>query len=292
MKEPLILTEHGDPALLEPLTCRCAPLDLELGAGTLRKTLELRWLPVLKPDSVVRADADFWPSCDLLRKLVQIDGPFSVADADGAVAAERAGSNPVRVDADEASFRIRHPWDLLRVNEIFLGDFSQNDIRGTVREGATLDGVVILGEGSVILPGVYVEGVAMIGKDCKIGPNCYLRGFNFIGDKCHIGQAVEIKNSVLMTHVAAGHLSYVGDSLVCRNVNFGAGTITSNFRHDGRNHRSMIAGRLVDTGRRKFGAVLGEGVHTGIHTSIYPGRKIWAGASTRPGDVVQYDIVM
>ena len=181
--------------------------------------------------------------------------------------------------------------DLLKINEEYLAGYTENVISGTVRERVTLDGVVILGEGSVLLPGVYIEGVAVIGKNCKIGPNCYLRGYNFISDKCHIGQAVEIKNSILMTHVAAGHLSYIGDSIVCQNANFGAGTITSNFRHDGKNHRSMVQGCLIDTGRRKVGSIIGENVHTGIHTAIYPGRKIWADVQTRPGDVVQLDLM-
>jgi len=53
----------------------------------------------------------------------------------------------------------------------------------------------------------------------------------------------------------------------------------------------MVGGKLWTTGRRKFGAVIGDRVHTGIHTSIYPGRKIWPGLTTRPGDIVQRDIL-
>jgi bifunctional UDP-N-acetylglucosamine pyrophosphorylase/glucosamine-1-phosphate N-acetyltransferase len=74
-------------------------------------------------------------------------------------------------------------------------------------------------------------------------------------------------------------------------VNLGAGTITSNLRHDGKNHFSLAGTTLVDTGRRKFGCTVGEGVHTGIHTSIYPGRKLWPHTSTRPGEVVQKDLL-
>ena len=81
------------------------------------------------------------------------------------------------------------------------------------------------------------------------------------------------------------HLSYVGDSVLGEKVNLGCGTITANFRHDGANHRSMVKGELVDTGRRKLGAILGDGVHTGINTSIYPGRKLCPGTSTLPGEV-------
>lgn len=292
--------EHGDPVLLEPLTCKKPALELELAAGTLESTLLSRWSALQNaagPGCRLRLASDFWPSKALLEKAaaaLAAGQAFTVTDADGVVAecnCAGCGSETAAIPADEASFRIRYPWDLLKINEEYLAGYTENDIKGTVRERVTLDGVVILGEGSVLLPGVYIEGVAVIGKNCKIGPNCYLRGCNFISDKCHIGQAVEIKNSILMTHVAAGHLSYIGDSIVCQNVNFGAGTITSNFRHDGKNHRSMVQGCLIDTGRRKFGSIIGENVHTGIHTSIYPGRKIWADVQTRPGDVVQLDLM-
>ena len=185
---------------------------------------------------------------------------------------------------------IRYPWDILVVNERLVAQLSAPEIAGEVSEGAHIEGIIRLGEGSRILPGVFIEGNAVIGKNCKIGPNCYIRGNTVIGDNCHIGQAVEVKNSVIGFKTAVGHLSYVGDSVLGDRVNFGAGTIIGNLRHDGKNHRSLVDGVLVDTGRRKFGAIVGNDVHTGIHTAIYPGRKLAAGSSTRPGDVVQLDL--
>jgi bifunctional UDP-N-acetylglucosamine pyrophosphorylase/glucosamine-1-phosphate N-acetyltransferase len=189
-----------------------------------------------------------------------------------------------------SSFLIVHPWDLLRANEQFVGALSSPKIEGDIHPHAVIEGVVHLGPGSRILPGVFIEGNVVIGANCKIGPNCYLRGSTSIGDKCHVGNAVEIKNSILLSGTSVGHLSYVGDSVIGEKVNFGAGTITSNFRHDGKNHRTLVDGVLVDTGRRKFGSIIGDGVHTGIHTSIYPGRKLWPGTSTRPGEIVQRDV--
>ena len=188
------------------------------------------------------------------------------------------------------SFLIVHPWDLLRANEQFVSALDQPKIEGSVHPNAVIEGMVHLGAGSKILPGVFIEGNVVIGASCKIGPNCYIRGSTSIGDKCHVGNAVEIKNSILLSGTNVGHLSYVGDSVLGEKVNFGAGTITSNLRHDGKNHRTDVDGVLVDTGRRKFGCIVGDGVHTGINTSIYPGRKIWAGASTRPGEIVQRDV--
>ena len=182
-----------------------------------------------------------------------------------------------------------YPWDLLTIQERALCGI-QDEIIGDLHASAVIEGRLKLGKGSRILPGVYIEGNVVIGEDCKIGPNCYVRGNTSIGDRCHIGQSVEIKNSIILSGTNVGHLSYVGDSILGENVNFGAGTIISNYRHDGCNHRSMVDGELIDTGRRKFGTIIGDGVHTGIGTLIYPGRKIWPNMSTRPGEVVQRDL--
>lgn len=191
----------------------------------------------------------------------------------------------------ERSFLIRHPWDLLRANEQYVSGLAENRIDGTVHPAAVIEGVIHLGEGSRILPGVFIEGNVIIGANCKIGPNCYLRGNTSIGDGCHIGQSVEIKNCLILSKTNVGHLSYVGDSVLGENVNFGAGTTVSNLRHDGKTHRSMVNGVLIDTGRRKFGAIIGDGVHTGINTSIYPGRKLWPGTTTLPGEIVSKDLI-
>jgi bifunctional UDP-N-acetylglucosamine pyrophosphorylase/glucosamine-1-phosphate N-acetyltransferase len=193
--------------------------------------------------------------------------------------------------AATASFLIRHPWDLLRANEAYVARLEERPRRGEVHPSAVLEGVIHLGAGSRILPGVFIEGNVVIGAKCKIGPNCYIRGNTSIGDACHIGQAVEIKNCLILSHTNVGHLSYVGDSVLGERVNFGAGTMISNLRHDGKNHRSMVGGSLLDTGRRKFGAIIGDGVHTGINTVIYPGRKLWPHTSTRPGEIVQRDLL-
>jgi UDP-N-acetylglucosamine diphosphorylase / glucose-1-phosphate thymidylyltransferase / UDP-N-acetylgalactosamine diphosphorylase / glucosamine-1-phosphate N-acetyltransferase / galactosamine-1-phosphate N-acetyltransferase len=200
---------------------------------------------------------------------------------------ELAG-DAVGVESD-SSFEIFYAWDLIKVNEQLVGSLTENCISGEVSPAANVEGFIEVGEGTRILPGVFIEGNVIIGKNCKIGPNCYIRGNTFIGDNCHIGQSVEIKNSVIMTKTNVGHLSYVGDSVLGFNVNLGAGTTTSNLRHDNGNHKSLIDGELVDTGRRKFGIVIGNGVHTGINTSLYPGRKLWPNTTTLPGEVLKKD---
>lgn len=237
--------------------------------------------------SEVKIRSDFWPSKSILAELSKISAG-KIMDSSSSVLLEISGSETI-LQADKDSLIISYPWDFIRINEEIISELSQSCILGTVRTGATIDGTIILGEGSVILPGVYIEGNAIIGKNSKIGPNCYIRGNTFIGDGCHIGQAVEVKNSLLMNKVSVGHLSYVGDSIIGTGTNFGAGTITANLRHDGKNHRSFVGSEIIDTGRRKLGVIVGEGVHTGINTTIYPGRKIYSHASTLPGEIVKND---
>lgn len=206
-------------------------------------------------------------------------------------ASESPAENATEVIASEHSFLIRFPWEFIQINEQLVSAITANNFIGDVSPAAHIDGFVELGEGSRILPGVVIEGNIIIGKNCKVGPNCYLRGSTTIGDGCHIGQSVEIKNSIIGHGSSVGHLSYVGDSVIGNNANFGAGTITSNLRHDGSNHRSMVDGELTDTGRRKFGCIVGDGVHTGILTAIYPGRKLGPNSSTLPNGTVDEDII-
>jgi len=212
----------------------------------------------------------------------------TLLDADGEPIAWPGDSpDPSHAVTAATSFIIRHPWDLLRANECHVSSLMKSRIEGEIHPLAVIAGILHLGPGTRILPGVFIEGNVVIGTNCKIGPNCYIRGNTSIGDGCHIGQSVEIKNCLILDRTNVGHLSYVGDSVLGANVNLGAGTTVSNLRHDGKNHRSMVAGELCDTGRRKFGAIIGDGVHTGINTSIYPGRQLWPGATTRPGEIIQ-----
>ncbi len=195
------------------------------------------------------------------------------------------------ITASAQSYLLHYAWDFIALNETLVRNISSNDIHGKVSPAAHIDGYIHLGKGSSILPGVVIEGNIMIGENCKIGPNCYLRGSTTIGNDCHIGQAVEIKNSIIGHGSSIGHLSYVGDSVIGNQVNFGAGTITSNLRHDRANNKSLVDSRLLDTGLQKFGTIVGNGTQTGIHTAIYPGRKLGPNAMTLPNETVTADII-
>jgi bifunctional UDP-N-acetylglucosamine pyrophosphorylase/glucosamine-1-phosphate N-acetyltransferase len=101
---------------------------------------------------------------------------------------------------------------------------------------------------------------------------------------------VEVKESVLFENVHAHHLSYIGDSVICENVNLGAGTVLANLRHDGKPVKIMIKGVLEDTGRRKLGAIIGANSKTGVNVSVNPGVKIGSNSWILPGTVLYRDV--
>ncbi len=239
----------------------------------------------------VSARQDVWIAPADLNALTSAGGAAALSIEGEIVATTGSGDGCMgeTVEASAESLRIRYVWDLIRVNEQIVQALPRDVIQGEVHAQAVIEGTVKIGEGTRILPGVYIEGNAVIGKNCKIGPNCYIRGNTSIGDGCHIGQSVEIKNTIIGNGTNVGHLSYVGDSILGHQVNLGAGTTTSNLRHDGKNHRSLIDGELIDTGRRKFGAIIADGTHTGINTSIYPARKLGKNVTTLPAEVINKD---
>ncbi|MEF8781260.1 MAG: bifunctional sugar-1-phosphate nucleotidylyltransferase/acetyltransferase [Haloferacaceae archaeon] len=183
---------------------------------------------------------------------------------------------------------VGRPWELLAANEWKLEDVG--DVReGTVSPDATIAGRVHVAEGAEIREGVTVEGRAFVGPGATVGPNAYVRGATSIGPNAHVGHAVEVKNSVLMAGATAGHLAYVGDSVIGRDANFGAGTTVANLRHDDEPVRVTVKGDRVSTGRRKFGVVCGDAVKTGIDTSLNAGVVLSEGARTAPGETVLSD---
>ena len=183
---------------------------------------------------------------------------------------------------------VGRPWELLEANERALAELSR-DVRGDVSEDAHLDGPVVVEVGATVKSGVVIEGPALIRSGATVGPNAYVRGSTVVGADAKVGHAVEVKNSVLRSGATVGHLSYVGDSVLGRDVNLGAGTNVANLRHDGEDVELTVKGERVSTGRRKFGVVCGDGAKTGINTDINPGVKLSAGATTLPGETVHDD---
>jgi bifunctional UDP-N-acetylglucosamine pyrophosphorylase/glucosamine-1-phosphate N-acetyltransferase len=205
-------------------------------------------------------------------------GEFELTDALAGLIAER------KLGAYRLSYwmDVGHPWDMLDANATLM-DRTPVENTGTVEEGVTLRGPVVIGEGSIIKAGTYIEGPCIIGKNCRIGPHAYLRGSTSIGNDCHIGHCSEVKNSIVMSGTKIPHFTYLGDSVVGSNCNFGAGTKVANLRHDHANVR--VCGK--DTRRVKFGAIIGDNVQFGINCSINVGAMIGSNAQFAPNSFIE-----
>ena len=140
-----------------------------------------------------------------------------------------------------------------------------------VPPGVHLEGPVFL-HPTVKLPHLAtIIGPAWIAAGTEIRPGAFLRGNVIAGEGCVLGNACEFKNCLLMDGVQAPHYNYVGDSILGNRAHLGAGAICSNLRLDQRNVVITLEGGPVDTGLKKFGAVLGDGAEVGCNAVLNPG---------------------
>lgn len=183
---------------------------------------------------------------------------------------------------------IGYPWNILEANSHFLKLIKtkiENNV--VIEDNVHIKGEVIIGKGTIIKSGTYIEGPVIIGENCTIGPLAYIRPDTAIGNKCTIRS--EVFDAVIGDESVLKHHAYIGHSVLGVDVNIGAGTVTSDYRHDGKNHITVVNDNKIDSGRRKLGSFMGDYVRTGINTSIYPGRKLWPWTGTLPGEIVLKD---
>jgi NDP-sugar pyrophosphorylase family protein len=134
--------------------------------------------------------------------------------------------------------------------------------------------LISIGEGTTIDPGVLIEGPCIIGKNCRIRHGAFLRGFVILGNSCVVGHCSEVKHSIIMNGASAAHLCYVGDSIIGPSVNLGAGVKCANLRLDRREVSLQFEDKKIQTGLKKLGAILGEGVQIGCNCVLNPGTVI------------------
>lgn len=178
------------------------------------------------------------------------------------------------------------PWSLLGdpLDAVLAGLPSGEIHVGLTPDVHLVGDRIVICPGARIHPGAVIEGPVFIGRDVEIRPGAYIRGGVWIGDRCVVGANTEIKRAILLPHAKAPHLNYVGDSILGSDVNLGAGTILSNFRHDGSEVRIALRGRSsIASGRRKLCAVLGDGVLTGCNCVLHPGVVVGRGTQIYPG---------
>ncbi|MBE3578094.1 MAG: glucose-1-phosphate thymidylyltransferase [Limnochordales bacterium] len=185
-------------------------------------------------------------------------------------------------------------WEALaRLEEFLREQIARERERGTLRQGRVAEGAwvgpdVYVGPEAVVEPGAYIIGPAWIGGKAVVRHAAYIRENVWIADGALVGHATEVKASIFLERAQAPHFNYVGDSILGFGVNLGAGTRLSNLKNDG----SEVTIRLPDgseirTGRRKLGAILGDGVKTGCNAVLNPGTLIGPETLVYPGAVVR-----
>lgn len=177
-------------------------------------------------------------------------------------------------------------WSAVRDLSTYLKTwFGENrpEIKGSIATTATLHGNNIsIGEGTVVEDGACIIGPAIIGRNCEIRQGAYIRGDAILGDGAVLGHTSELKNSIMLADAKAPHFAYLGDSILGRDVNLGAGTKLSNLavssEKDDRGKRPtihiMVNGERIDTGLAKLGAIIGDLSQTGCNSVTNPGTLI------------------
>jgi len=172
-----------------------------------------------------------------------------------------------------------------------LGDWLQSyceawqnwSIEAEIPAGAhTLGDRVFIPEGCRIEPGAVIIGPVIMEPGVEVRTGAYIRQNVILGQGSVVGAHSEVKASILLPGAKAPHQAYVGDSILGRNVNLGAGTICSNVKNIGREVSMRIEDEVIHTGLRKFGAVLGDGCKTGCNTVLNPGVLLGPGSVTYP----------
>lgn len=162
-----------------------------------------------------------------------------------------------------------YPWEALKgIKEMILN------------LGPQLENYVEIQEHVWVHPSATIAPTAYLGAPCIIGANtevrhcAFIRGSALVGENCVVGNSVELKNVILFDHVQTPHYNYVGDSILGYCSHMGAGSITSNVKSD----KTLVVAKNgkeeIETGLKKFGAMLGDHVEVGCNSVLNPGTII------------------
>jgi len=174
-----------------------------------------------------------------------------------------------------------YAWDALkRINDYVVAKLKEVGAEGkTVNKGKLLgspfiDKNVFIDEGTVVEHGAMIKGPCYIGKNCEIRNGAYLRGNVLVGDGTVIGNSCEVKNAVFHDKGNVPHFAYVGDSILGFKAHFGAGVKVSNVKLTWETIKVKVGSQVVDTGLKKFGAIVGDEVDVGCNAVLNPGSII------------------
>lgn len=137
-------------------------------------------------------------------------------------------------------------------------------------------------------PNNFIAGPCIIGPETEVRPGAFIRGNALVGAGCVVGNSTELKNVIIFDNVQVPHYNYVGDSILGYRSHMGAGAVTSNVKQD----KSPVTialpdGTRIETGLKKFGAILGDHVEVGCNSVLNPGTVVGRGSRVYPMSMVR-----
>ena len=174
---------------------------------------------------------------------------------------------------------VTYPWEVLpKIKDfiITLGNTLAPDVYEKRGEN------IWIAKSAKIAPTAYISGPVIIGEETEIRHCAFIRGNAIIGNNCVVGNSTELKNVVLFNNVQVPHYNYVGDSILGYHSHMGAGSITSNVKSD----KTLVIVKnqveCIETGLKKFGAMLGDNVEVGCNSVLNPGTVIGKNSNIYP----------
>ena len=140
---------------------------------------------------------------------------------------------------------------------------------------------------ATVAPTAYLGAPCIIGAGTEVRHCAFIRGSALVGENCVVGNSVELKNVILFDNVQVPHFNYVGDSILGYKSHMGAGAVTSNVKSD---HSLVVVkngAKKIETGLKKFGAMLGDHVEVGCNSVLNPGTVIGPHSNVYPTSCVR-----
>lgn len=172
-----------------------------------------------------------------------------------------------------------YPWEVLpKIKEfiIELGNSLSSEEYDKVGDN------VWIAKSAKVAPTAFINGPAIIGKNAEIRHCAFIRGNAIVGENAVVGNSTELKNVVLFNNVQVPHYNYVGDSILGYKSHMGAGSITSNVKSDKKLVVVKNGDEKIETGLKKFGAMLGDNVEVGCGSVLNPGTVIGRNTNIYP----------
>lgn len=177
-----------------------------------------------------------------------------------------------------------YPWEVLPKIEEFIKELG-NTLSSEEYEKRGED--IWIAKTATIAPTAYIKGPAIIGKNAEIRHCAFIRGKAIVGEGAVVGNSTELKNVILFNKVQVPHYNYVGDSILGYKAHMGAGSITSNVKSDKKLVVVKNKEEKIETGLKKFGAMLGDNVEIGCGSVLNPGTVIGKNTNVYPLSLVR-----